>query len=278
MPALTQRPPASSKKQPRKRCRLIEDEAEFSSGDSSGNSEDDCEQETAEDRAMIDDSKEGARDRRKKPRKVKITEEEKQPDEDDFALVREACMAGTVGKARRAKRDLRERAAYADSDEDPDEVRDSDLDFISDDSDVEREVQKSIRKYVAGKGVLLGKPPPAPPPARVSKAEAYDKTRAFLQGQEKSRLKKAAPGQSKPPPAPAAPEAVQAWVKPMVKSRSPAAVFQKDAWTKSEKKKRPPPQQPTVFSPGYVVNPITKAVHYRHRDGTLEPRPAALDT
>jgi len=282
-------PPKAPSKPRAKKCRLIEGEAEVSGDDSSGNSEDFSEEETAEDRAMIDDSAEGARDGGRRRRKVRISEEEKRPDEDDFALVREACLER---QPRRAKRDCKSKAAYADTDEDEDEVRDSDRDFISDDSDDGEEVRKQIRKYVAMQGVSLAAPAAGVGKAAAKKA-AYANTRELLKAQGRPAAAKR-PACSLPMPKPK-PAAVQvdpvaakaepakpepARVKPSVKSRKPAEVFQPGAWSKSALAAAAPKQakRKVLYTPGFVVNPITKAVFYRRKDGTLEPRNGALET
>lgn len=291
-------PPKAPAKPRAKKCRLIEGEAEVSGDDSSGNSEDFSEEETAEDRAMIDDSAEGARDGGRRRRKVRISEEEKRPDEDDFALVREACLER---QPRRAKRDCKSKAAYADTDEDEDEVRDSDRDFISDDSDDGEEVRKQIRKYVARQGVSLAAPAAGVGKAAAKKA-AYANTREMLKAQGKPAAAKrpACPlPMSKPRPAavqvdpvaakaepaavqvnPVAAKAEPARVKPTVKSRKPAEVFQPGAWSKSALAAAASKQakRTVLYTPGFVVNPITKAVFYRRKDGTLEPRNGALET
>lgn len=154
--------------------------------DSGGSGED---VETAEDRAMIDDSEAGGRDRVKR-RRVRLTEEDKELCADDYLLLRDFCVGSGLAKGEpsKAPRERRPRRAdkwraVADAD-DAEEVHSSDLDFISDtELQVEAEVGHRIKEYVAKQGVVLSAPKSEKSKSDLhqeAKRDAYKNTMAFL--------------------------------------------------------------------------------------------------
>ena len=282
MPAIQKRGEKMAKVGKKKlaKNKFIDGEAEVSGDDeSSGNSEEESGEETLRDRAFIDDSAKGAKDRRKrkKKRKTHISKEEMELDEDDFLLVKEACL----GVNEEYGDQQQEGDVYADLDEDEENIYSSDREFI-DDRGAEKRVERTIRKYVAKQGVSL-----APSAVKSKQAEsqalavknAYNNTRAFLkahyghcitkpkQNAQKSKCMEGSEQNTAKP---------TCHIKPLQKNRKVAAVFNPNAWAKAHQKPVKSSVPAKLYSPGMVVNPITKEISFRRRDGTLEPRPGAL--
>lgn len=267
------------------------------SGDEGGLCGDICSEddhETAEDRALIDDSKRGAKDRVKRER-VRVTESEKKLCKDDFLLLRDFCVSSGLApgddspdSSRKGGRDKKSKGkkgrksrGYADAD-DLDNQNSSDEDFVSDSCDgsgsegeeecdgaLEADVGKKISAYVAGQGIVVN-PRNAARPASKSEArkKAFANTMAFLTANKVQTKQATGGGPRVACKVQTSPRSVQ------LSSKAVAPVFSPRAWSKKQegspgKKAEGKPGQKHFA--GLVVNPITKAVNYRDGRGNVRP-------
>lgn len=250
-------------------------------------SEDD--KETAEDRALIDDSRKGAKDRVKRE-KVRVTDSEKKLCKDDYLLLRDYCVSSGLvedtessdapkkGKHRSVKKGKKSRG-YADSD-DLENQNSSDEDWLSDsgagsgseeekDAALEAVVGNKISAYVAGQGLVVKQGTQARPMSKSeAKRKAFDNTMAFLTANQVKTKQAAGSGLKPACKVQTSPRSVQLCGKVV------APVFSPRAWTKKQEQS---PGKKAESRPGHkqyaglVVNPITKAVNYRDGKGNVRP-------
>lgn len=258
-PAKSGRKRQKPARQRRKACRFADDLADHSGdGTDGGDGDDTSEEETAHDREFIDDQPVAGR-RQRLPR---VTADEKVVSEDELENLKDTCLEVCSG-ASKGKR----KRAYADED-DLENARSSDEDFLASDSgeedlrQAEAKVGKAVGSYLKSQGVQLSKKPSAlsAESHKELRKGAFERTMALLKG----LYGQAVPGAAAVPR-----------VRPTEAERKPAAIFTlrggpaKPCPTSSAAAAKPCQQ-------GLVLNPVTKEVSYRHRDGRLSPRPGAL--
>ena len=258
----------------RKRCKYVDSMAEHS-GDGTDGGDDDysSEEETLEDKTFIDDEVVGEK-RRRLPR---VSAAEKVVSEDELENLTGACLELCSGPSLKKKRTRKH--AYADAD-DLDAATKSDEDFLASSSGEEEEeelqrtgraAKKALDAYLESEGVALSakakKPSVLTAEAhKAARKNAFENTMSFL------RAKSAQGGAALPL---LTGRQSQARVRPTEAFRHVAPVFLGGGGKKPvlcPAARRPPPGS----APGLVLDPATKAVHYRHPDGRLSPRPGAL--
>ena len=207
----------------------------------------------------------------------RLTAEEKEVSKDELENLRDTCLEACSGGGK--KRVRKSKQAYADPD-DLDAATLSDEEFLASSSgeedlrEAELKVGRAIGSYLQSQGVknrsggaekapAAGKKPYSSLSAEAHKdasKSAFERTMAVLKGLY---------GQA----APAAPAAPAARVRQTEAYRQPAPVF---SLTRAGAKPAAPSKTPKHVAPGMVLNPSTKEVSYRHRNGRLSQRPCAL--
>lgn len=240
-------------------------------GTDGGEGDESSEEETAEDKAFIDDEPVPKRS----SRLPKLTAEEKEVSCDELQNLRDTCMELCGESKRRVRRD---KQAYADPD-DLDQATLSDKEFLASSSDeddqelkqTELKVGRAIGSYLQSQGVKKAAHKPAAPPALKGpsslSAEAHKEARKTAFERTMSVLK-GLYGQA----APAAASQPAGRVRRTEESRQPAPIFALSRLRGKPAASEPPKRG----APGLILNPVTKEVSYRHPDGRLSPRHGAL--
>lgn len=264
--------------------------------------DDDSEEETAEDRAFVDDR---PVKRRKLPR---VRASEKIVSDDELDKLKDTCAeiirgpkrkrvlldssegedCGASSESKHKKKPKKQKRAYANA-SDEERATKSDLEFISSSEEdgefqglkqVEQRAQAALSAFVQRQGVKLSTDAKKPAKSvltadahKTARRNAFENTMAFLRANSASQ---ALSLDSDDRPAKLTPR-----VRPTEAHRQLASVFTGRAKPQAEaaSSAKPPAKAASSSSdarPGLVVNPVTKEVSYRHRDGRLSPRPDAL--
>ena len=269
---------AKSKPEPRKppkearkrRCALVDSEAELSGDGHSGRSEDEwSDDEKERQEKFISD--EPVREKRK--RLPRVSAAEKVVSEDELENLKDDCLE--IAKPRKKNK------GYADED-DLKNQSDSDCSWISDSEEVElaaleRQASSRLRQFVEKRGV--GRKPPQPAP---KKARAAEETAKAAEERAKKFKAELSECQAKSGNASRGHGSVvgsgfslgSVRVREMNPFRQLASIFQGGGATAAAAKQ--PPKKKANVQEGLVMNPVTKEVCYQHKDGRLSPRPGAL--
>lgn len=276
---------AKSKPQPRKspkearkrRCVLVDSEAELSGDGHSGQSEDEW-SDGEKDRQEKFISDEPVREKRK--RLPRVSAAEKVVSEDELENLKDDCLE--IAKPRKKSK------GYADED-DLKNQSDSDCSWISDSEEVElaaleRQASSRLRQFVEKRGVGKKPPPKKEKTAAEKEKEAKAAEEKAKAAEEKARKFKAelSECQAKSGNASRGHGSVvgsgfslgSVRVREMNPFRQLASIFQGGGAAAAAAK--PPPKKKANVQEGLVMNPITKEVCYQHKDGRLSPRPGAL--